>query len=165
MVLVCRTGRYFLCIHLSATKNRLRPPNHHMEFSVTKIWWMVSFSNKNPQSAAFGPISHHLQGKWSYHYSERWKTVNILDLQCILRRVCHRTTFQALEEKLIPVTIFWIFSSFFSMLDLTAQILSCWSLISCSSSASSTLRGSTAWSVALQHIKQNTHIQNHRRDE
>lgn len=73
-------------------------------------------------------------------------------------KFCHRApwfSFQVLEEKLIPVTIFWIFSSFFSMLDLTAQILSCWSLISCSSSASSTLRGSTALSVALWHIKQN----------
>lgn len=64
---------------------------------------------------------------------------------------------QGLEEKLIPVTIFWIFSSFFRMLDLTAQILSCWSLISCSSSASSDFRGSTALSVTLQHKHANTH--------
>lgn len=111
-----------------------------------------SFSFK---SAAFGPVPDHLHGKWS--------TIVLIEkhpriFSAFLAKFCHRApwfSFQVLEEKLIPVTIFWIFSSFFSMLDLTAQILSCWSLISCSSSASSTLRGSTALSVALWHIKQN----------
>lgn len=60
-------------------------------------------------------------------------------------------TSQVLKEELIPVTILWIFSSFFSMLNLTAQILSCWSLICCSSSVSSALRGSRVTSVALRH--------------
>lgn len=66
---------------------------------------------------------------------------------------------QVLEEKLIPVTIFWIFSSFFRMLDFTAQILSWWSLISSSNSPSSALRGSTARSVVLrrrEHTEQHT---------
>lgn len=77
------------------------------------------------------------------------------DLQFISGTGFNSTTCQALE--LIPDTIFCIFSSLFSMLDLKAHILSCWSLISCSSSASSILRGSTALSVALQCIQQNTH--------
>lgn len=59
------------------------------------------------------------------------------------------------EEKLMLDTIFWIFSSFFRMLDLTAQILSCWSLINCSSSASSDFRGSTMLSVILRHRQRN----------
>ena len=46
-------------------------------------------------------------------------------------------------------TIFWIFSSFFRMLAFTAQILSCWSLTSCSSSASSAFRGYTVPYVLL----------------
>lgn len=54
------------------------------------------------------------------------------------------------DVKLILYTIFWIFSSFLRMLAFTAQILSCWSLIICSSSASSTFRGSTAQSVILR---------------
>lgn len=63
-------------------------------------------------------------------------------LGCVDIHVC--------EEKLMLDTIFWIFSSFFRMLDLTAQILSCWSLINCSSSASSDFRGSTMLSVILR---------------
>ena len=54
-----------------------------------------------------------------------------------------------LELRLMLYTIFWIFSSFFRMLAFTAQILSCWSLTSCSSSASSAFRGSTVPSVML----------------
>ena len=58
-------------------------------------------------------------------------------------------SFHVCEEKLMLNTIFWIFSSFLRMLDLTAQILSCWSRISCSSSTSSAFSGSTALSVIL----------------
>lgn len=53
------------------------------------------------------------------------------------------------DVKLILCTIFWIFSSFFRMLAFMAQILSCWSLICCSSSDSSAFSGSTALSVML----------------
>lgn len=59
------------------------------------------------------------------------------------------------EETLMLDTIFWIFSSFFRMLDLTAQILSCWSLINCSSSASSDFKGSTTLSVILRYRQRN----------
>lgn len=142
-----------------------------MEILVTYIWWMwllclgpSPFLTKTLKVQCLVQshiISKHnsltiiLKGKLfiSYIFSAFFGQFFIVQL------------FQALEEKLIPVTIFWIFSSFFSMLDLTAQILSCWSLISCSSSASSTLRGSTALSVALQHIKQHAQIQKHRRGE
>lgn len=58
------------------------------------------------------------------------------------------------DVRLMLCTIFWIFSSFFRMLAFTAQILSCWSLICCSSSASSAFRGSTALSVMLVGNKQ-----------
>lgn len=68
-------------------------------------------------------------------------------LGCVDIHVC--------EEKLMLDTIFWIFSSFFRMLDLTAQILSCWSLINCSSSVSSDFRGSTMLSVILGHRQRN----------
>lgn len=68
-------------------------------------------------------------------------------LGCVDIHVC--------EEKVMLDTIFWIFSSFFRMLDLTAQILSCWSLINCSSSASSDFRGSTTVSVILRHRQRN----------
>lgn len=50
-------------------------------------------------------------------------------------------------------TIFRIFSSFLRMLAFTARILSCWSLTSCSSSASSAFKGSTAQSVMLGKTK------------
>lgn len=152
------------------SQNRATPPDHRMEavicqhltddvyFPVWLCMYMfgsISCSDKTPESAvSFQPTSSPTKMVLPLF----WTRSSPLHLQCIYRNIflcwpCF--SLQGLEEKLIPVTIFWIFSSFFSMLDLTAQILSCWSLISCSSSVSSALRGSTARSVALQHTQEN----------
>ncbi len=141
--------------------NRVTPPYvwsficQHL--TVWYVWVQKhGLSDENPSKCSVWSHLTSPQRKWSYHYSEQ-DTVHSETLSAfwgIFSRCPPFCSFQILEETLIPVTIFWIFSSFFKMLDFTAQILSCWSLISCSSSASSTLRGSTALSVALQKYKQ-----------
>lgn len=76
---------------------------------------------------------------------------SFFSLFCLyLVRIEVHPSFHLLVDKLMLRTIFWIFSSFFKILAFTAQILSCWSLINCSNSASSAFKGSTALSVMLK---------------
>lgn len=64
-------------------------------------------------------------------------------------RVVHVNDPHVREEELMLETILWIFSSFLRMLDLTVQILSCCSLMSCSRPSSWAFRGSNVPSVIL----------------
>lgn len=157
-----QSRKIFLNYSFSVTADVIMESDFQMELLIVSIWLTAS--------DMFGSISFLIKTlkvqclvPSNITSEKNGLTIILSEKQFISRSsvhfktACHCTpsfSFQVLAEKLIPVTIFWIFSSFFSMLDLTAQILSCWSLISCSSSASSTLRGSTARSVALQHMKE-----------
>lgn len=100
-------------------------------------WFLTFWSLSSADSKTSGLLTGALTTAQCFSYH----------LGCVDIHVC--------EEKLMLDTIFWIFSSFFRMLDLTAQILSCWSFINCSSSASSDFRGSTTVSVILRHRQRN----------
>ncbi len=175
---VCFPKRTWKAIKVLFKKYRTHQYGDHTHIYLSSKWRVQIYCRRvsvfeNPNGPAqTDPGSNRRHLTWrGFEESDSWLYLHLLNsFQCgsktsglltgaLPAAQCFRfllgcADIHVCEEMLMLDTIFWIFSSFFRMLDLTAQILSCWSLINCSSSVSSDFRGSTTLSVILRYRRE-----------